>query len=302
MKPVAIFALRVVVLTISLVIVFLVGVNVAAAWARYSPQQPVTSPSAILPPLLTYAFLVSIVVAWIIQNSRWRGWKLIMALIFTVYGLMSFISDIEMFVYLRAKMPSALMKQLFIMGAVVPVLFVPIAVLIMGKVCGSEEPATLSANTKLDRFALLAVVYVVLYYLFGYYVAWQNPDVRLYYAGSTELKTFFDQMRSTIVGTPWMLPFQFFRGVLWVLFAYPVLRMLKATRVETAFTIAALFGVWSFPLLLPNPLMPASVAHTHFWETLWSDLILGATVGWTLAKTGASRSRATGDSISEFSA
>ncbi len=80
-----------------------------------------------------------------------------------------------------------------------------------------------------------------------------------------------------------MLPFQFGRGLLWVAFAYPVVRMLKMTRLETACTIAALFGIWSFVLLMPNPLMPASVARSHFWETLWCDLLLGAIVGWVLA-------------------
>src|SRR6266404_3467909 len=98
-----------------------------------------------------------------------------------------------------------------------------------------------------------------------------------------ELKSLYQGMRSTVTGTPWMLPFQFGRGLLWALFAYPVVRMLNTTRIATASIIAALFGVWSFALLMPNPLMPASVAHSHFWETLWSDLLLGAIVGWALA-------------------
>ena len=81
------------------------------------------------------------------------------------------------------------------------------------------------------------------------------------------------------VGTPWMLPFQFARGLLWAVFAYPVVRMLNTRRVETAVIIAALFGVGSFALLIPNPVMPASVAHSHFWETLWSDLLYGRNCG-----------------------
>jgi hypothetical protein len=89
-------------------------------------------------------------------------------------------------------------------------------------------------------------------------------------------------MRSTVTATPWMLPFQFARGLLWVLFAYPVVRLLNTRRIETAAIISVLFGVGSFALFIPNPLMPASVAHSHFWETLCSDLLLGAIVGWVL--------------------
>src|SRR5258708_1211212 len=93
-------------------------------------------------------------------------------------------------------------------------------------------------------------------------------------------------MRSTATGTPWMLPFQFARGLLWTLFAYPVVRMLNTGRIETAGIVAALFGVWSFVLLMPNPLMTTSVAHSHFWEPLWSDLLLGGMGGWVLAGGG----------------
>jgi hypothetical protein len=293
MKAAAVFAFRVLALTVILILIFMLAINVAgmngAAATKLiapTPAEQAQQAAATLPPVLAYTFLISLVLAWIIQNSRWRGLKLIAALTFTFYGLMTFITQIESLVYLRAKMPPGLIRQLFVMGAVIAVLFVPIAVLVMGKVRGPQEPSIEGKFTPAShaaRFAILGLVYVVLYYLFGRYVAWQNPELRLYYTGSTELTSFFQQMRSTVVSMPWMLPLQFGRGLLWALFAYPVIRMLKATRVETACTIAALFGVWSFVLLMPNPLMPASVAHSHFWETLWCDLLLGAIVGWVLA-------------------
>jgi hypothetical protein len=295
MKAAAVFALRVFVLTLALTIVFMIAANVAGmnrapADTQLNARNPAAAAqqaAAMLSPLLVYTFLISLVIAWMIQNSRWLGLKLIAALIFTFYGLMTFTSQIESIVYLRAKMPPGLIKQLFLMGAVVAILFVPMAVLIMGKIRGQEESPQLECAftpaVKAARFAALAVVYVVLYYVFGRYVAWQNPELRLYYSGSTQVTSFFEQMRSTVVTMPWVLPLQFVRGLLWALFAYPVVRMLKTTRLKTACTIAALFGLWSFALLMPNPFMPPSVAHSHFWETLWCDLLLGATVGWVLS-------------------
>ncbi len=294
MKAAAVFALRVLALSLVLIIVFMIAINVAGVAQVPSPSAQVASTPAaqaqqaasLLRPLLAYTFLVSLVTAWIIQSSRWRGLKLIAALVFTFYGLMTFISQIETIAYLRAKMPPGLIKNLFVMGAVVAVLFVPVAVLIMGKIRGPEQPQAERVPTlksQAARFCILAIVYVVVYYLFGYYLAWQNPELRLYYSRTTELKSFYQMMRPTVTGTPWMLAFQFGRGLLWALFAYPVVRMLNSRRIETAGIIAALFGVWSFVLLMPNPLMPASVAHSHFWETLWCDLLLGAIVGWVLA-------------------
>lgn len=283
----AVFALRVLVLTLVLIIVFMIAINVASmakaplpsAQAESTPTAQAQQAASLLRPLLAYTFLVSLVTAWIIQSSRWRGLKLIAMLVFTFYGLMTFISQIETIAYLRAKMPPGLIKNLFVMGAVVAFLFVPLAVLIMGKIRGPEQPhaeRVPSLKSQVARCGILAIVYVVLYYLFGYYVAWQNPEARLYYSGTTEVKSLYQIMRSTVTGTPWMLPVQFVRGLLWAL-------LLNTRRIETASIIAALFGVWSFVLLMPNPLMPASVAHSHFWETLWCDLLLGAIVGWVLA-------------------
>jgi hypothetical protein len=294
MKATAVFALRVLILTLILIIVFMIAVKVTGMAQAPLPSTPVASTptsqaqqaAALLGPLLTYTFLVSLVTACIIQNSRWRGLKLIVALVFTFYGLMTFINQIETVAYLRAKMPPGLIKNLFVTGAVVALLFVPLAVLIMGKIRGPEQSRaepTLTLKSQAIRFGILAIVYVVLYYIFGYYVAWQNPELRLYYSGTTELKSLYQQMLSNVTGRPWMLPFQFGRGLLWALLAYPVVRMLNTNRIETAGIIAALFGVASFALLLPNPVMPASVAHSHFWETLWCDLLLGAIVGWVLA-------------------
>ena len=294
MKAAAVFALRVLALTLVLIMVFMIASNVAgmaqvplpSAQAASTPTAQAQPAASLLRALLAYTFLVSLVLAWIIQRSRWRRLKLIEALVFTFYGLMTFIIQIESIVYLRAKMPPGLIEDLFLMGVVVAFLFVPLAVLIMAKIRGPEQPHAARALTlkrQAARFGILAIVYVVLYYLFGYYVAWQNPELRLYYAGTTELKSFYQMMRSTVTGTPWMLPFQFGRGLLWALFAYPVVRMLNTRRIETAGIIAALFAVGSFALLIPNPLMPASVAHSHFCETLLSDLLLGAIVGWVLA-------------------
>jgi hypothetical protein len=303
MKAAAVFALRVIVLTLVLIIVFIIATNVVgmapspSAPAASTPTDQAQQAASLLGPLLVYTLVISLVTAWIVQKSRWRGLKLIAALVFTFYGLMTVITQIETIVYLRAKMPPGLIKSLFVLGAIVAVLFVPLAVLIMGKIRGPEQPAaghalTLTLKRKAARFAILATVYVVLYYLFGYYVAWQNPELRMYYSGTTELRSFYQQMHSTVTATPWMLPFQFGRGLLWVLFAYPVVSMLNTRRIETAAIIAALFGVGSFALFIPNPLMPASVAHSHFWETLCSDLLLGAIVGWMLSPDARGQTRA----------
>ena len=156
MKAAAVFALRVLALTLVLIIVFMIAINVTgmaqaplpSAQAASTPAAQAQQAASLLRPLLAYTLLVSLVTAWIIQSSRWRGLKLIGALVFTFYGLMTFISQIESIAYLRAKMPPGLIKNLFVMGAVVAFLFVPLAVLIMGKIRGPEQPHAERVHTR----------------------------------------------------------------------------------------------------------------------------------------------------------
>jgi hypothetical protein len=58
--------------------------------------------------------------------------------------------------------------------------------------------------------------------------------------------------------------------------------MLETCLQESALAAALFATCWTTVLLLPNPLMPASVARSHFWETLGFGLIFGGLAGWLL--------------------
>jgi len=129
---------------------------------------------------------------------------------------------------------------------------------------------------------LLVFAFVFLYMFFGYYVAWQNPDVRQYYGGP-DWPTFFDALKGNWLNTRWIYPVATFRALLFIGFVYPLIRMLRVARWETAAATALFLSAWTTILLLPNPIMPASVAHSHFWETLEFSLIFGALLGWLMS-------------------
>jgi hypothetical protein len=57
----------------------------------------------------------------------------------------------------------------------------------------------------------------------------------------------------------------------------------RAPKWEAAVAISAFLSVWSLLLLLPNPVMPRTVAQSHFWETLMCFLVFGAVLGWMLS-------------------
>jgi len=131
---------------------------------------------------------------------------------------------------------------------------------------------------------VIAVVYVTLYFTFGYFIAWKDPAVRAYYGGSDE-GNFLAHMRTVMRDMPWLIPLQVLRAMLWTALALPVVRMMKGRWQETALSLGLLFSVvMNAQLLLPNPYMAEAVRMTHLVETATSNFIFGLLIGWLLTR------------------
>jgi hypothetical protein len=157
-------------------------------------------------------------------------------------------------------------------------------VLLLGKNRASESEAhtvSMTSSEWIIRLSIAALSYVILYFTFGYFVAWQSAAVRAYYGGGN-LTGFFTELHKTWQATPWLFPFQFLRGLLWSLLALPIIRMLRGHRFEKALVVGFLFAVVTSQLLLPNPLMPYEVRIRHLVETASSNFLFGCLVVWLL--------------------
>jgi hypothetical protein len=209
--------------------------------------------------VLALMLLQTIALAYPALRSKWHGWKLASALFVLYFGTVTFMSQMESLVYLGGKMPEGMLAGLFAMGAFAAALFSPIAVLVLGKwtpgpaagerLVHRHEPNSTAEWTW--KIAVGGLVFVTLYYVFGYFVAWQMPEIREYYGG-TDPGSFFGQMRSILEGQPWMIPFQYLRGLLWVGLAVLIVRMMRGPWWEAGIAASALFAVPSFYLLMPN--------------------------------------------------
>lgn len=198
-------------------------------------------------------------------------------------------AQIESVVFLT-RLPAGMVPRLFLMGALIAAPFSVLAVLILGKrKAESIEP---SAESRLDlppsewawKLAVIAVSYLILYFTFGYYIAWRNPAVLEYYRGVDE-GSFLAHMRTVLRDTPWLIAIQIGRAMCWVALALPVIQSLKGRWPETALSIALLFSVvMNAPLLLPNPYMPEPVRMAHLVETASSNFIFGILIGWLFGK------------------
>jgi hypothetical protein len=230
----------------------------------------------------------ALVLAYPIARSRWHGLKLMGAVVLLEFGVETFMSQIETLFFGSAfNIPSDAMVTIILSGALRALIFAPLAVLILGKMRSHAEQGGPNTRLKMPwrswawRLALLPVIYLGLYFVFGYYVAWQSPDVRQLYAGTTAIEPFLQHMAGVVQGNPWIFPFQLLRGLMWIGLALPVVRMMKGRAWETALAVGLALGLLlTSQLLIPNPYMPAPVRLAHFLETSSSNFIYGALIGW----------------------
>lgn len=131
----------------------------------------------------------------------------------------------------------------------------------------------------------LAVIYIALYFLFRYYVAWQSQELRAFYGGPSELNSVFAQWGQTLMDRPEILVFQYFRGILWMLCLIPLFMGFSGKRVELVILSALALGLLpTAALALANPLMPAGVSAFHFIEVSISNGIFAALCAWIVPK------------------
>jgi hypothetical protein len=246
---------------------------------RTSPEQAAQA----LPGLLLLCLVDTALVMLVILRARWRGWRLAVGVGFALYGVMTFMSQIETAWFGPALgIPASMLPSLFLMTVPVAVVFVPLAVLILGKWRGPGEssnpavPLPESIWGWVWRLGVIAVLYVMLYFGFGMLVAWQNPALRAMYGEGANTQVF---------NFATLIPFQFLRSALWVLFLLPIVRMDRGGLWQTA----VIAGLWlALPMnmfhAVPNPFMPdPSVRLSHFIETATSNFLFGMAITWLLA-------------------
>jgi len=132
------------------------------------------------------------------------------------------------------------------------------------------------------KVAILSViVYPVLFWTFGYYVAFSNPELVAYY-GSTHPGSFLAQMSNVWADDPFVFLFEVFRGLLWVALAAPVIRTTRGRVWEAGLIVVLLFTLVQNDVHLIPGVMPPSVRLSHFIETASSNLIFAVITTWLL--------------------
>ncbi len=271
-KSMLMLGLKFIVLVILYLVTFIVGGVLLDP--VFSSQVAPEQQNVLMLGMVLVAAVNTAVIMTLILRSMWAGWKLMLAIGFSFYGINTILSLIEA-IYFGPVLgiPTADFAGLFLSGIPTVVLFVPLAVIILGKGWASTDTdpnsrLALPITEWLWKLAAIAVIYPMIYWLFGYFVAWQNPNLVAMYDGGTNPEV-FNMGR--------MLALQMFRSMLWVLFALPVIAMTRGKTWQVALVVALLYSLpMAIGLILPNPYMPdASARLSHFIELTLSNFLFG---------------------------
>ena len=239
--------------------------------------------------LILLSFINTLLIILLINSSKWHGWHLSILLGVAYYGSFTFNTQIETWYFLSDLTVSPeLLPRLFLMGLPVPFLFIPLAVITYRKwtkknTKQSAQYMLMSKQQFILKLAIISFIYLIIYWSAGYFIAWQNPDLRAFYGSEGEIISFWRHTGQTIKNEPGLMALQIIRGCLFAIIAIPVIRGSLKNPWPTAILVALLLAVPHLGHILANPLIPeASVRMSHMLETTSSTFLFGLIIFWLL--------------------
>lgn len=205
------------------------------------------------------------------ECSRIKAWFFLSAYLFL---LQFFMTQIETWFFIDSFTALNRIDIMLIMAGQLASILVSV---LAGVVLFRRSPDTAHAKTSIRYFVpklfLIGLLYMSIYFLFGYFVAWQFEAIRMFYTGSPEKASFSQVMLGNFNQTPWIFPFQFIRGLFFGLINYLLFKLLASNR--KVYVVASVFSNISLGLMLliPNPLFTDAARMAHFYEVTSSMVV-----------------------------
>jgi len=138
---------------------------------------------------------------------------------------------------------------------------------------------SLNIKNMLIKLGIIGAIYLFVYMFFGYFVAWQFEDLRIFYTGTPEKLPFFKHIADLILNNPIIYPFQILRGILFAVFIFPLLNMINKSKITFIISVCLVYLSTAVMLVIPNVLFPDVVRYGHLIEMLSSMLLFGIITG-----------------------
>ncbi len=281
MKNYILTVVRVLVLAIIYTVLAVLSSNLTTPsdlMQHMTPEQ-VSQGAAALP---TVCFIMTVMLAYLALRSRWHGWKLAGALFIIPYSLYNFLGQLEILAMpaVLSRMPAGMIDGTLISGLIIFIPFALLAVWILGKTRGDPQ-AGLNQHLQMSRsewawkIAAGVILYVIVYFTFGYYVAYRTPGLPEFYGG-TDPGTFLGQLANVMRDTPGLPVLQIFRGLIWVAMGCTIIRMHRGNGWEIILATGLAFTVlMNASLIFPNFVWPDFIARAHAIELVSSNFVYG---------------------------
>lgn len=245
------------------------------------PESPKDGPLSMANAFLLVNGMIALVLAWLTRSARVRGAQLALLIFIALYAIQSGMMMLETFFFndsIRLQL-----NQVLLMDAQAAVVAAVVAVVGALLFHPASEPDAALPSGMTARIVVMTVIYVVLYYTAGFFIAWQSPAVRAYYENGVHIV--FTQVVALQLG----------RGLLWALIALFIVTRLKGSLLSRAALMAVLFAVLTAAqLLYPNPFLPWQVRSVHFIEVATSEAVYGVIATFVLLAGAARRPLAAG--------
>ena len=217
-----------------------------------------------------------IAIAYLMNRLYLNWWKRILSTTLVIYGIQLFMTQMETLIFREAfpTIDNRELTRLLVMGFVVIFATSAFAALLWKKkTIVLYSTKSIHANKSwYYKVPVLSVAYMLLYFFFGRYVAFQSEALREFYA--TSLGN---------INANGLIITQIFRGALWVLLCLPMVLWVKAKRGEKILATALFMALLPTILLFfPNLYMPQEIRMYHFVEIFLSNGIFGALTAYIL--------------------
>ena len=259
-------------------VIFLIAAGILPHTQEFREMEPPDNPFVFLFLLINSAF-VCFTVYFIIKNSMVKGIKLYLICAGSVFLVQSFMTQIETLFFISAfkglnvlDVVLFMVRDLIALAAVTPLM---IKFFQNSEAC---ETVKIDAKSAVIKISIIALIYICVYMIFGYFVAWQFEALRVFYSGSAEKLSFFGQLANNVKTNPLIYPFQFIRGILFSAAVLPLLFINKKKKIFII-SVCLVYVTTAVVLLIPNALFPDMVRYGHLIEMAASMTVFGLIAG-----------------------
>ena len=236
--------------------------------------------------ILLNATWICFTVYFIIRHTHISGKKLFLNLLFVMFFVQCFMTQIETLFFTSAFPVLTKTDVILIMAAGLIPLLAAIPLLMKffqhkgdtGESVVIQKQA-LKPKSIIFKLGIIGIIYLFVYMIFGYFVAWQFEELRIFYSGSAEKVGFFGQMINNFKANPVIFPFQIIRGILFAVFIIPLVNMVNKNKLIFVISVCLVYLCTAIVLIIPNALFPDMVRYGHLFEMTSSMLVFGIIVG-----------------------